>query len=277
MSDFEKLRIVTRYEFLKHIRRRRLWIILGLALLVELAVLVLVPVLRTGGYPTDVTLPIGGTIQGVLIMAALLTFGPTLAALGAVFFAGDAIAGEFENKTGFLLFTNPVKKMVLWSGKFIACYLATVALIIFTYIIITVALYAIYQQLPFELLKSFGLCLLYAAAVLAVTFFFSSASKSSMGATVITLVFIWVISGIVESVLAFTSNPYWFMISAQGDSVYLVYGGISALMGGLGAEGGGGMAGFAPLNINLAAVGMVIYLVLGFAASVWIAGRRQLA
>jgi hypothetical protein len=37
------------------------------------------------------------------------------------------------------------------------------------------------------------------------------------------------------------------------------------------------MAGFAPLNISLAAVGMVIYLVLGFAASVWIAGRRQLA
>ena len=278
MSDFEKLRIVTRYEFLKHIRRRRLWIILGLALLVELAVLILVPVLRTGGYPKDVILPTGGVIQGVLIMAALLTFGPTLAALGAVFFAGDAIAGEFESKTGFTLFTNPVKKLVLWSGKFIACYLATVALIIFIYIIITVALYAIYHTLPFELVKSFGLCLLYAAAVLAVTFFFSAVSKGSMGATVITLVFIWVISGIVESVLAFTNNPYWFMISAQGDSVYLIYGGMSALVGGLGAgESGGGMAAFAPLNIGLAAVGMVIYLVAGFASSVWIAGKRQLS
>jgi ABC-type transport system involved in multi-copper enzyme maturation permease subunit len=105
MSDFEKLRIVTRYEFLKHIRRRRLWIILGLVLLVEALVLILYPVLGDG-YPTDVSVA-GVTVSGVLIMATLLTIGPSLAALGAVFFSGDAIAGEFENKTGFLLFTNP--------------------------------------------------------------------------------------------------------------------------------------------------------------------------
>ncbi len=281
MSDFEKLRIVTRYEFLKHIRRRRLWIILGLALLVEALVLILTPILLKH-YPQDVVLPFGaGTIKGVTSMATLLTFGPTLAALGAVFFAGDAIAGEFENKTGFLLFTNPVKKFVLWSGKYLACYLAVVLLIIFTYIIIAVSLLAIYHTVPLTIFKSFGLCLLYAAAVLSVTFLFSSFSKGAMGATVITLVFIWVISGIVQSVLSFTGNPYWFMISAQGDSVYLVYGGIRALAQGLGGSGanlgnGNGPA-ISELNIGLAAVGMVIYLVVGFVASVRLAGRRQLA
>jgi ABC-2 type transport system permease protein len=281
MSDFEKLRIVIRYEFLKHIRRRRLWIILGLALLVEALVLILVPVLMHH-WPKDIVLPLGaGTVKGVITMATLLTFGPTLAALGAVFFAGDAIAGEFESKTGFLLFTNPVKKVVLWSGKFLACYLAVVLLIIFTYIIITVSLLAIYQTVPVEMLKSFGLCLLYAAAVLSVTFLFSSFSKGAMGATVITLVFIWVISGIVQSVLAATGNPYWFLISAQGDSVYLVYGGIRALAQGLGGTGGqlgnGDISNFGELNIGQATLGMVIYLVVGFAVAVRIAGRRQLA
>jgi len=280
MSDFEKLRIVTRYEFLKHIRRRRLWIILGLALLVEALVLILVPVLMHH-WPKDVVLPLGaGTVKGVTTMATLLTFGPTLAALGAVFFSGDAIAGEFESKTGFLLFTNPVKKVVLWSGKFLASYIAVVLLIIFTYIIITISLLAIYQTVPVELFKSFGLCLLYAAAVLSVTFLFSSFSKGAMGATVITLVFIWVISGIVQSVLAATGNPYWFLISAQGDSVYLVYGGIRALTQGLsgsGQLGNGNAPNFGELNIGLAVLGMVIYLVVGFTASVGIAGRRQLS
>jgi ABC-2 type transport system permease protein len=268
MSDYEKLRIVIRYEFLKHIRRRRLWIILGLALLVEALVLILIPALRHG-YPDN-----------VLTMAALLTIGPTLAALGAVFFAGDAIAGEFESKTGFLLFTNPVKKLVLWSGKFLACYLAVAALIVFSYIIIAVSLVAIYQQVPVEMFKSFGLCLLYAAAVLSVTFFFSSFSKGAMGATVITLVFVWVISGILESVLAFTGNPYWFLISAQGDAVTLVYGGINAFIGGLGGGGEQGAAlaaGFSPLNIGHAVIGMILYLVIGFGIAVRIAGRRQLA
>jgi ABC-type transport system involved in multi-copper enzyme maturation permease subunit len=265
MNDFEKLRIIVRYEFFKHIRRRRLWVILGLALLAEAAVLILIPVLRDG-YPDN-----------VLMMAALLTVGPTLGALGAVFFAGDAIAGEFENKTGFLLFTNPVKKIILWTGKFLACYLAVAALIVFAYIIIAIALLVIYQQVPVEMFKSFGLCLLYASAVLAVTFFFSSFSKGAMGATVITLVFIWVISGILESVLAFTGNPYWYLISAQGDSVGLVYGGISTYLGGMGAEGAAALAGFEPLNIGHAAMGLVIYLVVGFGLAVRLAGRRQLA
>ena len=46
MSKFEKLGIVIKYEFLKHIRRRRLYVILGIALLVELLVLILIPVLQ---------------------------------------------------------------------------------------------------------------------------------------------------------------------------------------------------------------------------------------
>ncbi|MCJ7605414.1 MAG: ABC transporter permease [Dehalococcoidales bacterium] len=266
MNDLEKLRIVIRYEFLKHIRRRRLWIIMGLALIVELAVLILIPVLQDG-YPDN-----------VMIMAALLTFGPALAALGAVFFAGDAIAGEFENKTGFLLFTNPVKKLVLWSGKYLAGYIAVGLMIIFAYAIVTISLLVIYGEVPFETLKSFGLCMLYAGAVLSVTFFFSAVSKGSMGATVITLVFIWVISGILESVLGFTGNPYWFLISAQGDSVALVYGGMEAFLGAFGGDGMASMMeGFEELNVGQAAMGMVIYLVVGFVASVWIAGRRQLA
>ena len=60
MSEFERLRVVTRYEFLKHIRRRRLYIILGLTLVAELLVLILLPTLMEG-YPDD-----------VMVMAAMM-------------------------------------------------------------------------------------------------------------------------------------------------------------------------------------------------------------
>ena len=76
MSEFEKLRIVTGYEFLKHIRRKRLWIIFGLALLAEAAVLILIPVL-SDGYPGN-----------VMVMAAVLTIGPALAVIAAVLISG---------------------------------------------------------------------------------------------------------------------------------------------------------------------------------------------
>jgi ABC-2 type transport system permease protein len=266
LSQFEKIGIVIRYEFLKHIRRARLYVILGIALLVELAVLILIPILRDG-YPNS-----------VMVMAALLTVGPSLAALGAVFFAGDAIAGEFEGKTGFLLFTNPIKRYVLWLGKYLAGFIAVTLLIVFTYIIIAISLLVIYQEIPFEILKSFGLCLLYASATLSLTFFFSAISRGAMGATVMTLVFVWVISGILESVLAFTGNPYWFIISAGGDSIAMAYGGMDMFMSGLGMGGFEAMMeSFKPMDLGMVAWGMTIYLVVCFVASILIGNRRQLA
>lgn len=263
MSELEKLKVVVGYEFLKHIRRKRLWVILGLALVAEAAVLILLPVL-SDGYPDNVT-----------VMAAMLTIGPGLAAIGAIFFAGDAIAGEYESKTGFILFTNPIRRITLWTGKFLASYIAVILLVIFSYVIIVVSLLAIYGEVPFETAKSFGLAILFSGAVISVTFFFSSVSKGSMGATVVTLVFVMVISGIIESVLIFTGNPYWFLISAEGDSIALVYAGFEAFTGGFG--GGFGMPDFEVLDIGLAAWGMVIYLVVGFVLAIWISNRRQLA
>jgi ABC-type transport system involved in multi-copper enzyme maturation permease subunit len=211
-------------------------------------------------------------------MAFVLTFGPAMATLGAIFFAGDAIAGEFENKTGFILFTNPVGRMTLVIGKYLACFAAVMLLVILGYVILSVSLLVIYGSVPFETLGSFGLALLYTASVLSVTFFFSSISKGAMGATVITLVFIWVICGIVETILASTGNPYWFILSAGGDSTTAIYGDMASLLTGLGVSGvGEGMMGFEPMNIGLTAWGMVIYLVVGFVSSLWITKRRQLA
>jgi ABC-2 type transport system permease protein len=268
LSDLEKLGIVIKFEFLKHIRRKRLYVIFGIALLVEALVLILIPVLRDG-YPSS-----------VMTMAALLTIGPSLAAIGAVFFAGDAIAGEYEGKTGFLLFINPIKRRLLWIGKYLAGFIAIFILITFTYIIIAISLAVIYHQVPLEIFESFGLCLFYAAAVLSVTFLFSAMSKGSMGATVMTLLFVWVVCGIVESILAYTGNPYWFILSAGGDSIALPYGNLQQMMSGLGM-GGEHMqdliTNWQPLTMGMASWGMLIYFVVGFAGSLLITRRRQLS
>ncbi len=265
MSEFEKLRVVTRYEFLKHLRRRRLYVILGLTFVAELAVLIGLPALMDG-YPDN-----------VMVMAALLTIGPSLATIGAVFFAGDAIAGEFESKTGYMLFTNPVRRITLVTGKYLACCTAVILLIIFGYAIVCISLLAIYGNIPIETAKSFGLCLLFAGSVLSVTFFFSAVSKGAMGATVMTLLFIMVISGIIESVLLMAGKPYWFLLSTGGDSVAAVYGGYELLLEGIVPHNGMLPFEIKTPDIGLTALSMAIYLVVGFVLSIWISGRRQLA
>ena len=271
MIEFEKLRIVTAYEFLKHIRRKRLYVILGLTLISELAVIILVPLLMDGKYP-----------DSVMAMAAMLTVGPSLATIGAVFFAGDAIAGEFEGKTGFILFTNPVKRTTLILGKYLASCAAVILLVIFGYVITDITLLAIYGEIPSETFNSFGLCLLFGGAVLSITFFFSSISKGSMGATVITLVLIMVISGIVESVLVMAGKPYFYLPSTGGDSIALVYGGMDMYENLIpaGAAGMGGMEMF--LNMKLPDIGHIAYSMTGYliiclGLSLWISRRRQLA
>ena len=268
MSDFDKLGIVIRYEFLKHVRRARLYIILAITLFAEALVLVLVAVLSHHGFPADVK-----------AMAALLTIGPSLAAIGAVFFAGDAIAGEYEAKTGFLLFINPIKKETLWIGKYLAGFLSLTLLMIFTYIIIAVALLAIYQTVPWQMYESFGIALYYAAAVLSTTFLFSALSRGSMGATIMTLLFVWVICGILESVLAYTGNPYWFVLSSGGDAIANVYGGMDMYLSSLGMNSSqlGSMMNFQLVTPAMASWGMTIYFVGGLVSSIFLARRRQLA
>ncbi|UCC17920.1 MAG: ABC transporter permease [Dehalococcoidales bacterium] len=271
MIEFEKLRIIAAYEFLKHVRRKRLYVILGLTLISELAVIILLPLLMDGKYPDN-----------VITMAATLTVGPSLATIGAVFFAGDAIAGEFEGRTGFILFTNPVKRTTLILGKYLASCAAVTLLVIFGYIITVITLFAIYGEVPGKTLNSFGLCLLFGGAVLSITFFFSSISKGSMGATVITLVVIMVISGIVESVLIMAGKPYFYLPSVGGDAIALVYGGMD-LYENIIPAGGAGMGGMEMLlnmkvpDIGHIAYSMTGYLVICLGLSLWISRRRQLA
>ncbi len=273
MSELERLRVVTGYEFLKHIRRRRLYVILGLTLVAELTVLILLPALMEG-YPDN-----------VMVMAAMLTIGPSMAVIGAVFFAGDTIAGEFENKTGFMLFPNPVRRITLVMGKYLASCAAVILLIVFGYAIVCISLLAIYGEVPIETAKSFGLCLLYAGSVISVTFFFSSLSKGAMGATVITLVFIMVISGMIQGVLIAAGKPYWFLLSTGGDSVGTVYGGYEIYLEGFMPPGGmegmphGGMllSALKSPDIGLCVLSMAIYMVVCFVLSIWITKRRQLA
>jgi hypothetical protein len=98
-----------------------------------------------------------------------------------------------------------------------------------------------------------------------------------MGATVITLVFIMVISGVIDGVLMMAGKPHWFLLSTNGDAVATVYGGYELFMEGLTIPHGLPFGGFETPDIGLCTLSMVSYMVVGFILSVWITKRRQLA
>lgn len=262
MSEFEKLKIITKYEFLKHLRRKRLYAVMGIVIVVVLSILIGLPAFGVD-YPSDIT-----------AMAGMLSVSATFASIGAVFFAGDAIAGEFERKTGYILFPTPVKRTTIVIGKYLACYVAVALIILLGYGIVCVSLLGIYGQIPIEVGTSFVLCLFFAGSVLSLTFFFSSISKGSMAATVMTLAFIMLISGTIDGVLMMADQPSWFLLSRSGDAIIMVYPGFKAMMtAGMGID--------MPMealeyDIGLCTAAMATYLVVCFFLSLFFTRRREM-
>jgi len=133
-----------------------------------------------------------------------LSFVSILIIISATFFGADAIVGEFQNRTGYLVFPTPLKRWVLFTGKFAASMTAG--------LVVTVAFYSGIALLSFATVDGvdddFGLSMLFAIefllAATAVAYLISSVLKGSTGATVLTFLMFIIILPIIDSVSTFT-------------------------------------------------------------------------
>lgn len=96
--------------------------------------------------------------------------------LSGAIFAGDAVSGEQEKRTGLLLYPTPQRRKTISIGKYLAAIFATFLVVSLYYLItaleITV-IYGIYEISP-NFFKSFLTAILYATSVVSLIYFFSS-------------------------------------------------------------------------------------------------------
>lgn len=134
----------------------------------------------------------------------------------AVFFGGDAIAGEFQNKTGYFLMGLPIRRATVYVGKFIAAFLASVAMLLLFLgiLLLNGAYYFGSGFLPWQIWLALPLTLFYLLAVLGATFFFSSLFKTSAYGFVLTaILFIIVFTIVQDLVTALVRIEPWMLIS----------------------------------------------------------------
>ncbi|MDG6994735.1 MAG: ABC transporter permease [Nitrososphaerota archaeon] len=134
----------------------------------------------------------------------------------AFFFGGDAISGEFQNKTGYFLVTNPVKRSSIYLGKWLAAFMAS-ALVFVTYSAIDIA-DTVYHFGVNSLAPQFGeamiFSLFYVAAALGFTFFVSSLIKnSSVSVLVSAVLLIFGFTVIEDFSYAIAHIEPWFLIT----------------------------------------------------------------
>jgi ABC-2 type transport system permease protein len=149
--------------------------------------------------------------------SSFVQFASTLIIICIVFFGADALVSEYQTRTAYLLFPNPVKKEIMFLGKFLASFIASLLMVgLFYGLIVALSLLSV-SGVAFYLPLSFAFATLFLVSILAVAFFISSIMKGSTGAIVLTFFLMFMILPIVQSVGMVSGMKMWFLVTFTGD------------------------------------------------------------
>jgi ABC-2 type transport system permease protein len=212
----EQVAKLTRYQLREYLRSRRY-------------IALVVIVLAIGAILTAIV----GHFRGSLVANNLIFYGnfwgggvTVVIVLAAVFFGGDAIAGEFQNKTGYFLMGLPVRRGTVYIGKFIAAFLASVSMVLLFLAILlgNGAYYFGTNVVPWQLGLSVVLALVYLSAVLGATFLFSSLFKTSAYGFVLTaILFLFGFTILQDLVVGLVKTEPWMIISYASSTIGSVF------------------------------------------------------
>lgn len=146
-----------------------------------------------------------------------MSFASTLIIIFVTFFGADALVSEYQNRTAYLLFPNPIRREVMFAGKFVASFIASLCMVGVFYLLIValslITLGGVATYLPL----SFVFAALFLMACLALSYFISAIMKGSTGAIILTFFLLLMILPIVQSVGMISGMKMWFLLTFMGD------------------------------------------------------------
>ena len=205
-SNLGQVGVIMKYTFLDYFRSRRFFILLVIALVISAILTGVIGYYRPASFMASSL----GFYAGWWGMSA--TF---VVALSGIFFGGDAISGEFQNKTGYFTLPNPVRRSSVYVGKWLASFIASTAILtIFTAITLANGLFYFGANVPYQFGESVLFAWFYLAAVLGFTFFFSSLFKSGSYSILVTAILFLFAFNLVQSLVSSLAQiEPWFLLS----------------------------------------------------------------
>jgi ABC-2 type transport system permease protein len=213
-SSLTQVGITMKYTFLDYFRSRRFFILLIITLIISAILTVLVGYYRPQIFLGDPTLD--ASTRELIFYSSWWGRSVTFVIiLGGIFFGGDAISGEFQNKTGYFGVPNPIRRSSIYIGKWLSAFIAaTIIFAIFATITVGNGLYYFGANVPIQFGQSLLYAWFYLAAVMGFTFFFSSLFKSnSMSILVTAILFLFVFSLIELLVSSLVNFEPWFILT----------------------------------------------------------------
>ncbi len=207
-DTFSQALIMSRYQFRDYLRSRRFVLMMAIVLGAGVILTTVVGYYRPTGIidnANDLYGNLGGGLPFVILFAGII-------------FGGDAIAGEFQNKTGYFLMGLPIKRGSVYVGKYLAALAASVvAMAVYILIVVGNAVFYLGSGAfsdPLQLLESLALSVLYLLALLGFVFLFSSLFKTSLYAVlVVAVMFLFGFTILQEVVTMLAHIEPWFLLS----------------------------------------------------------------
>ncbi len=173
VGTLAQIGILAKYNFLNYFRARRFYVMLAIVVIISGLFTFLVAYYQPPGL-------IGSPDPLDFYRGGWGNFATFVVVLSTAFFGGDAISGEFQNRTGYFLVPNPVRRSAIYVGKWIAALAAsTIILGVFALIMIANGMYYYPENIPSEFLQSLAFAWFYLVAALSLMFAFSSLFKST--------------------------------------------------------------------------------------------------
>jgi ABC-2 type transport system permease protein len=175
-----------KYTLLEYLRSRRFVILLIITLLIAALLTIVVAWRRPESFLLS-NLSFYSSWWGGATSFSAVTF---VIILSGIFFGGDAISGEFQNKTGYFGIPNPIRRSSVYIGKWLSAFFAATAILaVFTVITIGNGVYYFGSSgMPYQFGWSLLFAWFYLAAVMGLTFLFSSLFKSSSISILVTVI-----------------------------------------------------------------------------------------
>jgi len=208
-SGVSQVGTITKYELVNYFRSRRFFVLLIIGLIISGLLTALVGYYRPSSFLAS---PLSFYSSWWAGPMGSITF---VIVLSGIFYGGDAISGEFQNKTGYFLVANPLRRSSIYIGKWLGALIASIIMLgVFAAITIGNGIYYFGLNIPNQLWESLLFAVLYLIAVLGFTFFFSSLFKStSMSILVTAILFLFAFNLIQTLVERLVKIEAWFMIT----------------------------------------------------------------
>ena len=198
---------LTRYQLRDYLLSRRFILQLAIVVVVGVILTIVVAHYRPSSLldnSNDLYSPLWAMFVYVVIVFAGIIFG------------GDAIAGEFQNKTGYFLMGLPIRRATAYVGKYLAAFIASmIAVLLYAGIVLANGVFYFGGgAFTLAFAESFGLATIYTLALLGAVFLFSSLFKTSTYAVLVVAVLFLFAFSILQEVLTFVVmiEP-WMLIS----------------------------------------------------------------